>query len=128
MLQRFGMIIGEEDRKPIYDPYQLCADLEERLLWRGGWQEGLVPRTGLTDNDRAQWSAFDARISDFRQAVGSDGRPAFASPSPYSSMDAAYTDLDRHSFAQWLDAEGWRSKATAFVHPLLLPRRLWCRA
>ena len=33
MLKDFGMIVGEKDGKPIYDPLQLCADLDERLLW-----------------------------------------------------------------------------------------------
>lgn len=110
MLQRLGMVVGEQDGMPVYDPYQLCADLEERLLWRGSWQEGLIPRTGLSDADRAQWSAFDARMASFRLAVGSDGRPAFASPMPYSSADPAFTALDGMSFALWLDEQGWRSK------------------
>lgn len=35
MLAGFGMIVGEQDGAPRYDPYQLCADLEERLFWRG---------------------------------------------------------------------------------------------
>ena len=28
MLSQFGMITGEKDGAPVYDPYQLCADLE----------------------------------------------------------------------------------------------------
>lgn len=110
MLQRLGMVIGEKEGMPVYDPYQLCADLEERLFWRGRWQEGLIPRTGLSDADRVQWAAFDASMATFRQAVGSDGRPAFASPSPYSSADMRFTALDRMSFARWLDEQGWPSK------------------
>jgi hypothetical protein len=110
MLARLGMVVGEEEEgRPVYDPYQLCADLEERLLWRGGWQEGLVPRAGLSEADRAQWAAFDARMADYGAAVGADGRPAFASPMVHSSGDSRFTDLDRRSFAGWLDAQGWRS-------------------
>jgi monoamine oxidase len=111
MLQRFGMITGEADGKPVYDPYQLCADLEERLFWQGKWQEGLRPRTGLSDAENAQWTAFDARMDAFKHATGADGKPAFASPMAYSSTDAQFTDLDQQSFAQWLDAQGWTSEA-----------------
>lgn len=107
MLTQFGMIIGERDGVPVYDPYQLCADLEERLLWRGGWQEGLIPRDGLGEAERAQWSAFDRTMAEYRHAAGADGRPAFASPMAYSSEDPRFTALDAQSFAAWLDGKGW---------------------
>ena len=106
MLTQFGMIVGERDGAPVYDPYQLCADLEERLLWRGRWQEGLIPATGLDEDERRQWRAFEARMTQTRQDTGADGRPAFASPMALSSHDPRFTSLDRLSFAQWLDAQG----------------------
>jgi hypothetical protein len=109
MLRDFGMIVGERDSRPVYDPLQLCADLEERLLWRGRWQEGLIPRTGLTPQDKADLGAFDAAMAQFSRAVGSDGKPAFALPIAYSSADPAFTALDRLDFAHWLDTKGWRS-------------------
>lgn len=120
MLRRFGMIVGHDgDGAPRYDPYQLCADLEERLLWRGEWQEGLYPRRGLSAEDARQRDAFFARIADFRAAVGSDGRPAFAVPSAYSSRDERYRTLDRQSFAAWLSANG-------FTSPVLLAHLRYC--
>ncbi|MBV1689466.1 FAD-dependent oxidoreductase [Novosphingobium sp. G106] len=109
MLQRFGMIVGEREGAPVYDPYQLCADLEERLFWRGRWQEGLFPQSGLTEADLAQRRAFDQAMARFRDATGSDGKPAFAIPLAYSSIDPHFTELDRQSFASWLDGQGWRS-------------------
>jgi len=112
MLRGFGMIVGEDATgAPVYDPYQLCADLEERLLWRGAWQEGLVPTTGLTAEERAQWGRFDAAMAAFRAGVGADGRPAFASPSALSSRDPAFAALDRLSFAAWLAHEGYTAPA-----------------
>ena len=109
MLTRFGMVTGERDGVPVYDPYQLCADLEERLFRTGQWQEGLFPRTGLSAADRAQHEAFLADMEAFTQAVGIDGKPAFAIPMAYSSRDADYTALDALSFAEWLDGRGWVS-------------------
>ena len=107
MLGRFGMILGEEDGAPVYDPYQLCADLEERLLWRGGWQEGLIPQGGMSSRDRAQWDRFHAAMASFRTATGQDGRPAFALPLALSSADPRFRALDALPFARWLDDQGY---------------------
>lgn len=106
MLRQFGMIMGERDGVPDYDAYQLCGDLEERLFWRGRWQEGLVPHTGLTKEEAAQFKRFFAQMADYSAATGADGRPAFASPMAYSSGDARFTALDGQSFAAWLDSQG----------------------
>ena len=122
MLRGFGIITGEDEGgAPIYDPYQLCADLEERLLWRGEWQEGLIPTTGLTAQERAEWARFDAAMAGFRASVGADGRAAFASPSVLSSRDPAFMALDEVSFAAWLAREGYASA------PLLAHIRYACR-
>ena len=109
MLRRFGMIIGEQDGVPVYDPYQLCADLEERLLWHGAWQEGLFPASGLSAQDKAQRDRFTREMARFREATGADGRPAFAIPRALSSSDGRFTALDSLSFSRWLDAGGYSS-------------------
>ena len=109
MLRGFGIITGEADGVPVYDPYQLCADLEERLLWRGAWQEGLYPSSGMTAQDAAQRDCFHTAMATFRAAMGADGKPAFAIPRALSSADPRYTALDAQSFAQWLDAGGYTS-------------------
>ncbi|MBU6396187.1 MAG: NAD(P)-binding protein [Sphingomonadales bacterium] len=109
MLQGFGMIVGEEQGAPVYDPYQLCADLEERLLWRGSWQEGLFPASGLTADDVTQRDRYFRVMDDFRQAIGSDGKPAFAIPRAFSSSDPRFTALDGMTFAHWLQGHGFTS-------------------
>src|SRR3954465_13612841 len=95
LLRRLGMITGDRDGVPVYDPYQLCADLQERLLWQGKWQEGLVPRTGLRASDRAEIAAFFKAMAEFSRRQGRDGRPAFALPIAYSSRDPDLLALDR---------------------------------
>ena len=110
MLGQFGMVSEGPDGVPAYDPYQLCADLEERLFWRGEWQEGLYPVNGLTAQDLAHKDAFFAAMREFSAAVGNDGKPAFAIPMAYSSADPRFTGLDRISFTQWLDQRGWTSQ------------------
>ncbi|MEZ0494864.1 FAD-dependent oxidoreductase [Sphingomonas sp. IW22] len=109
MLARLGIITGEADGLPVYDPAQLCADLQERLLWRGRWQEGLVPTTGLRPKDRADLTRFEQLMAEARTAIGRDGRPAFATPIAYSSHDPDWLALDQQTFAEWLDARGLTS-------------------
>lgn len=109
LLRQIGMITGDRDGRPVYDPDQLCADLQERIFWQGRWQDGLIPRTGLTDRDRRDLASFAAAMRTFSQHAGNDGQPAFAVPMAYSSRDAELTALDRISFARWLDQQGWQS-------------------
>lgn len=109
MLGRLGIIIGEEGGRPIYDPQQLCADLQERLLWQGKWQEGLTPRTGLTPKDRADLTAFESAMKGFSSRRDGQGRPAFAIPRAYSAQEPDLLALDEISFASWLDQQGWTS-------------------
>lgn len=110
MLDQFGMVTGRDAAgAPRFDPTQLCADLEERLLWRGKWQEGLYPAAGLSADDQRQRDRFFAEMAHFRTLTGADGRPAFASPMAYSSRDPALIALDRQSFAAWLAQHGYTS-------------------
>lgn len=110
MLGRLGIVVGEAEGRPVYDPLQLCADLQERLLWQGRWHEGLVPATGLSAAERAEWAGFDRVMAGFSARVGSDGRPAFATPIAYSSRDAELLALDAAPFGDWLDEQGFRSR------------------
>lgn len=109
LLRQLGMITGEADGLPVYDPEQLCADMQERLFWQGRWQEGLIPRTGITAQDRKDLAAFEAAMATFSKRTGADGKPAFAVPMAYSARDADLLALDTLNFAAWLDAQGWRS-------------------
>lgn len=109
LLEQLGIITGWQQGKPVFDPYQVVSDPEERLLHLGRWQEGLVPTIGLTPGDKADIAAFFAAMAGFRARRGTDGRPAFAIPMSLSSRDPALLALDRFSMAQWLDAQGWRS-------------------
>jgi hypothetical protein len=109
LLRQLGMITGDAEGVPVYDPAQLCADLQERFFWQGRWHEGLIPRTGLTTQDRKDLAAFEAQMKRFSGYVGTDGKPAFAVPMAYSSQESHLRALDGQSFADWLDGEGWKS-------------------
>lgn len=109
LLEQLGIITGWQGGKPLYDPYQLVSDPEERLLYLGKWQEGLVPQKGLSEADVHDLKAFFAAMKVYQQRRDAQGRPAFALPMDLSSRDPDLLALDRLSFTQWLDQQGWHS-------------------
>ncbi len=109
LLDRLGIITGWQGGKPVFDPYQIVADPDERLLRHGRWQEGLVPGSALAAGDRDQIAGFFAAMARYRDARGRDGRPAFAIPMELSSRDADLLALDQLSWTAWLDTQGWTS-------------------
>ena len=108
LLERLGIVTGWDGGKPVFDPYQVVSDPDERLLHLGRWQEGLIPAIGLTHADHHDLAAFAAAMRAFRDRRDDD-RPAFAIPMALSSRAPDLIALDRVSFADWLDAQGWRS-------------------
>lgn len=109
LLERLGTVTGWQGGKPVFDPYAVVADPDERLLHLGRWQEGLVPAIGLTPADKHDLDSFFAAMQAFRTRIGADGRPAFSIPMENSSRDADLLALDRLPFTDWLHAQGWRS-------------------
>lgn len=110
LLRELGVVTGADAAgRPVYREEFLCHDPEERLFLHGRWQDGLVPQLGLSTAERAEVALFLERMAALRDARGSDGRRAFAIPVESSSHDARWRDLDRETFASWLDREGFRS-------------------
>ncbi|PZF74849.1 FAD-dependent oxidoreductase [Taibaiella soli] len=94
---------------PVYNEYHLCQDPEERLFINGYWQEGLVPEAGVSAEEKIQIARFFKLIEQFKIAVGSDGKDAFAIPLDHSSQDEQFTALDKISFEQYLDEQDFTS-------------------
>jgi hypothetical protein len=110
LFRELGVITGDDaSGRPLYKEAYLCQAVRERLRIFGAWQNGILPRRGTTEADRAQSARFHAVVDTWRQRRGSDGRPAFTIPVPLSSRDPEITALDRESFATWLDRAGFVS-------------------
>ena len=109
LLERLGIMTGRQGDKPVFDPYQLVSDPDERLLHLGKWQEGLIPNVGLTPADKHDLKAFFAAMAAYRDRHDATGRPAFAIPMELSARDPDLLSLDTLSFTAWLDAQGWHS-------------------
>jgi predicted NAD/FAD-dependent oxidoreductase len=106
LLRDLGVVTGlAPDGVPRYDERHLVAQPRERLFYLGLWQPGHEPRAPASA--RAQYERFHARMAAFKSLRGADGRPAFATPTMFSSRDPQLRALDRISMAQWLDREGF---------------------
>jgi hypothetical protein len=108
MLRDLGIIQGDAQvEQPVYDERCILHGPHERLLVRGSWQDGLVPTVGVNADELAQQRRFFDLMDSLRRQRGTDGRRAFVFPAVLSSNDPAFLELDRISFAAWLDREGY---------------------
>jgi predicted NAD/FAD-dependent oxidoreductase len=109
LLEELGLR-RSEGGQPVYDERNLCHSPQERLFIDGHWHEGLLPPVeALPAVERA------AALADYRRfgaAVARTGAGrAFAIPTARASWSPALEALDKVTFAQWLDAEGYTSPA-----------------
>lgn len=96
--------------QPVYNELYLCHEPQDRLLKDGVFSEGLVPKRGLQPDDKDQIARFFLMVDKFREAIGVDGKPAFAIPLEHSSQEKKWLDLDAISMADWLDGQRFTSK------------------
>ena len=105
MLADLGIIESYDSAgNPVYRDTDLVNAPDERLLINGAWQDGIIPQPHDPDIRR-----FFALVAKLLHARGSDGRKLFAIPIALSSQDAQWRELDRHTFAGWLAAQGYQS-------------------
>lgn len=108
-LQENEVITHFENGLPFYNEFYLCFDPEERLLIDGQWQDGLIPKFGISTWDQEQIDRFFQWTNELKQAKGADGKYAFNIPVNSSSADEVYRRLDKISFKDYLLKEGFSS-------------------
>ncbi len=114
-LEEIGIILGKDAKGlPIFDEMAICHDDVERLWIEGRFQEGILPRIGLTEAERVEIQAFFEDMRVFGDLRGKDGKPLFAIPIAEGSHERftakAVEGLDRISMTDWLDRKGYHSK------------------
>jgi hypothetical protein len=110
MLADFGIIQGDPYAvRPSFDERYLVHGPAERVFYENAWEEGYLPGERVPAAERADHERFFALVEQYSNAIGSDGRRAFAVPLALSSTDARYRALDAQSFKTWLDAQNLRS-------------------
>jgi len=111
ILHDLGVITGFDKKgAPQYDQLYLCHAPEERLHLHGRWQNGLLPYLGITEEDKLQYRRFFNTIEGLRKRKGSDGKPVFSIPVRLSSQDREFLDLDKITFATYLQEHSFTSK------------------
>jgi protoporphyrinogen oxidase len=99
----------DEHGEPVVADDAICDDPEERLFYRGKWQEGLFLRAGASDDDMAEHRRFREEINRWVAWRDGRGRRAFAIPTAAASDDTVVLALDRISMADWLAQHNFTS-------------------
>jgi glycine/D-amino acid oxidase-like deaminating enzyme len=86
-----------------WEERHLCFAPQERLFLYGRWQDGLEPAIGLTQKDREQFQHLEDLFAKFH-ASGEFTIPLELGHS------LKFRDLDRLSFADWLQQQGCDSR------------------
>ncbi len=82
-----------------YDERHLCHSPQERLFFRGAWQEGLLPVQDVGAATRAAYRGFADRVAALQRAAH------FAIPVQKSAFAPVQLALDAMTFGAWLDRE-----------------------
>ena len=109
-LKEQGLITGEENGKMIYDELQLCHAPDERLLYRGVFQEGLVPEYGISEETRAEITRFFKEMRALKNAKDTNGVQLYSIPLSKSSHINHLEKLDNITFAEYLRSKGYKSE------------------
>jgi monoamine oxidase len=83
----------------VYDERHLCHSPQERLFFRGEWQEGLLPVQGVGPETLAEYQRFARAVA--RVAA----EAPFALPAARGTPAPLHRALDAVTFADWLRAE-----------------------
>ncbi len=83
-----------------YDERHLCHSPQERIFFRGEWQEGLLPVHGVEPSTLAQYRRFARRVETLQREARFQIPMAKLTPAP------ALLALDALTFDAWLAREG----------------------
>ena len=83
-----------------YDERHLCHSPQERLFFRGRWQDGLLPVQGVGDATLAQYRRFARRV----EALSREAK--FSIPVAAAGAAPLLLELDALTFSNWLAHEG----------------------
>lgn len=102
-LEESQIIIGKENGIPIFDETQMTFAPQERLFIRNTWQDGLVPKFGISSEAEKQIAVFFEMMEFFRDEKGNDAKYVFDIPMKNGSADKKYSFLDQMTMSQWLN-------------------------
>jgi len=110
IFEDLGVIVSYKNGIPVYNEEYVCADPEERLLFRGHWHEGIIPTASLNEAELEEYKRFFSHIEKLRFQKGKDGKLLFTLPLSESSKDKDFRALDKLSFTDYLDSLNFKSE------------------
>lgn len=111
LVDQMGVIEGRDAAGELLIKEQfLCREPEERVFYKGRWYDGLYLNAGASDDDKAQFAAFQKEIDTWVNWRDARGARAFGVPLATCSTDPQVTALDKMSFADWLASKGFTSE------------------
>lgn len=99
LLEELGLRSRQAGRW-VYDERHLCHSPQERLLFHGQWQDGLLPVQGVGADTLAQYRRFATLVAQAQK------RSHWAIPVQKSRLAPEDSALTAITFAAWLDAQG----------------------
>jgi protoporphyrinogen oxidase len=109
-LKELKLITKEINGQQEYAEEFLCHAPDERLLYRGVFQEGLVPNYGISAKASAEIKRFFELMHDYKEKKGSDNLFLFDIPFSKASNDNQLFELDKICFKEFLDQEKFVSE------------------
>ncbi|HZV03325.1 MAG TPA: NAD(P)-binding protein [Planctomycetota bacterium] len=115
LLEDLRVIRGHDSKgRPDYDTRYVCSEPMERIFESGVWAEGLFPPPGSARAaDKAELARFRAELVALARARDEKGRRPFAIPVDRSGESSK--ELDKVSFASWLDGKGFTSRSLRWL-------------
>lgn len=84
----------------VHEEKSLVHSPQERLFFRGSWQEGLLPLEGVGAGTLEQYRRFSAAVENARRAA------RFTIPTSAQGSNAQHAALDALTLQAWLQREG----------------------
>ena len=84
----------------VWDERHLCHSPQERLFFRGAWQDGLLPLQGVGPQTLAAYRKFSALVEQARKAA------RWVIPVTRSAAAPLQLELDAITFSTWLAQQG----------------------
>ena len=109
LLEELKVITDYQNGLPVFDPYYLTFEPQERLYIYGKWQNGLMPLANVNGAHQDEYYRFNQLIHKYSQKRDYDNKYGFCIPLDMSSQDPELLKLDQVSMKDFLLANNLKS-------------------
>lgn len=109
-LKQHQLITGEQDGKPVYNEDFLCHAPDERLLYKGVFQEGLIPEYGADPAVQEEIARFLKWMNELKSACNPEGVDWYHIPLSMADPRSLPEELDQKTFKAYILEHGFKSE------------------